>query len=596
MPRNTGGVRIGDLIGPYQVLRLLGRGGMGEVYLARSPAGRPVAVKTLRSDGPLDATQRKRFAREIALARRVNGAYTADVIDADADAEVPWMATEYIGAPSLVELVQQCGVLPPEAIWWIAAGVTEALGTLHAAGIVHRDLKPSNILLPADGPRLIDFGISHARDLTRTEITLGTIAFASPEQARGEPTSPASDVFALGATLFYLATGRPPYPPSEPLQLLVRVAEGTLELAGLPEAVAPVVLACLRHDPAERTPLPELLRLLTEHLDARPEAVGGAPWLPPSWRERIAGYAERASAAGGPATPTTPAAGADGADRPVPLPPAEATTARIAPHPPTLPDVAPFGPVPPPAPAPAARARRVRLAAVASLVVASVAVFTYAATAGSSPSEDPGQAERATSTVSDAPDSPSGSPSDSRPPLTPLYTPKEEITARPVTEFVDVAKGDCVDLAGSDDPNVAIFEPWTKEELDAVPCSSRTAYMQVTDVRWGEDQCPRGGGLGQFSTQHAYVNPVEISVCLQRRFRVGQCFPGLVAQKEADSRSQLLAVQPCRKSELSQLNNTMFQITGLHQGTSRSSSDRCGPGSYYWVLEERDMVLCATAL
>ncbi|MGI5350428.1 serine/threonine-protein kinase [Streptomyces sp. CA-250714] len=187
---------------------------MGRVYLARSPGGRTVAVKILlaTSDGgTISEPDRRRFAREVALAQRVRGLFTAGVVDADADAPVPWMATEYIPAPSLRELVASQGPLPPTALYWIAAGMAEALVSIHTAGLVHRDVKPSNVLLPEDGPRVIDFGISQAADVTRTKTALGTVAFIAPEQARGEPTTTASDVFSLGATLFYLVTGRSPY-------------------------------------------------------------------------------------------------------------------------------------------------------------------------------------------------------------------------------------------------------------------------------------------------------------------------------------------------------------------------------------------------
>ncbi|MHA4816798.1 serine/threonine-protein kinase [Streptomyces aculeolatus] len=291
----------GDRFGPYEVLRLLGRGGMGEVYLARSPAGRPVAVKTLLSEtAPLGAVERARFAREIALARRAGGAHTAAVIDADPEAAVPWMATEYVAAPSLGELVRDCGPpADPAAVAWIGAGVAEALLALHAVGVVHRDVKPSNVLLPVAGPKVVDFGIAHAADLTRTQVTLGTIAFTSPEQARGEPSTPASDVYALGATLFHLATGHPPYPDSEPLQLLVRVSEARVELDGLPPELDGLVRPCLRLAPADRPAVGELLRDLTAR-------VGGAGLLPGAWRERIAAY-ERTGAAAAAEAETAPA-------------------------------------------------------------------------------------------------------------------------------------------------------------------------------------------------------------------------------------------------------------------------------------------------
>ncbi|NYI07040.1 serine/threonine-protein kinase [Allostreptomyces psammosilenae] len=292
-------LRPGERVGPYTVLAELASGGMGCVYLARSPGGRTLAVKTLLaegSDGTVAEADRRRFAREVALARRVRGAYTASVVDADAEAPLPWMATEYIAAPSLRDLVQACGPLPAPAVPWVAAGVAEALVSVHSAGLVHRDVKPSNVLLPADGPRVIDFGISQAADVTRTHAALGTIAFTAPEQARGETTTAASDVFSLGATLFYLAVGRSPYRDSgsgPAVEQLLRVARGELDLAGLPGELHPLIAPCLSLDPTARPTPRQVLDRCAADLAARPEAHGAADWLPPSWVEAIERYRER---------------------------------------------------------------------------------------------------------------------------------------------------------------------------------------------------------------------------------------------------------------------------------------------------------------
>ncbi|CAL9350306.1 Serine_threonine-protein kinase PknD [Streptomyces sp. enrichment culture] len=285
----------GGRIGPYTVLAELASGGMGRVYLARSPGGRTVAVKTLLAtadQGPAEA-DRRRFAREVALARRVRGAFTASVVDADPEAATPWMATEYVAAPSLRELVDSCGPLPADSLHWVAAGMVEALISIHTAGLVHRDVKPSNVLLPEDGPRLIDFGISQATDLTRTKAALGTIPFAAPEQARGEPTTAASDVFSLGATLFHLATGRSPYRgmgEGTAFEQLVRAAEGDLDLGRLPAALDPLIRPCLAVDPAERPTPHALLQMCGEVLARRPEAHGAADWLPAEWADAIERY------------------------------------------------------------------------------------------------------------------------------------------------------------------------------------------------------------------------------------------------------------------------------------------------------------------
>ncbi|MFC8917078.1 protein kinase [Streptomyces sp. NPDC057116] len=275
----------GHRFGPFTVLTELASGGMGRIYLARSPGGRLVAVKTLLTVGEDD---RRRFAREVGLAQRVRGVYTASVVEADAAAEVPWMATEYVPAPSLKDLVERCGPLAPQALYWVAAGMAEALVSLHTAGLVHRDVKPSNVLLPLDGPRVIDFGISQAHDVTRTEVALGTVAYAAPEQARGEPTTTASDVFSLGATLFHLAVGRAPYRDGgagPALEQLVRAATGDLDVTGLPGELEALVLPCLALDPARRPAPADLLAYCSQRLDGAADAHRG--WLSPAWTAEI---------------------------------------------------------------------------------------------------------------------------------------------------------------------------------------------------------------------------------------------------------------------------------------------------------------------
>ncbi|WKX73163.1 serine/threonine-protein kinase [Streptomyces sp. XD-27] len=279
-------------LGAYRLVGRLGSGGMGRIYLARSAAdGSLVAVKTLLAEGAVSDTDRRRFAREVALARRVDSAYTARVRDADPDAERPWMAIDYIPAPALSELVRSAGRLPGSAVRWIAAGTAQALVALHAQGIVHRDVKPQNILLPLAGPRLIDFGISHAFDITRTSLTLGTIAFTSPEQARAEPSTTASDVYSLGATLFHLAVGRPPYPDTDDtIRLLTLVQRGELDLTGLPKELSPLVRPCLAADPGGRPGPADILRGFLEELDRTGTSKRGERWLPPRWTALIQEY------------------------------------------------------------------------------------------------------------------------------------------------------------------------------------------------------------------------------------------------------------------------------------------------------------------
>lgn len=273
-------------LGPYRLLGQLGSGGMGMVYLGRDPAtGQLAALKTLLAPGGVSVEARKRFARETRLARRVTSKYTAKILDADTEAERPWMAMEYVPAPSLEALVVQGGALSDErALRWIGGGVVRALRELHGIRIVHRDVKPLNILLTAGGPKVIDFGISHAADLTSTTLTFGTVAFAAPEQANGEASTSASDIYALGITLAYMARGKLPYPETqEPLQQLNYVRQAATELDGLPPGLTPLIRDCLQMDPGARPTADQLIRRL---------GAQDSQGLPPGWSALIARHAE----------------------------------------------------------------------------------------------------------------------------------------------------------------------------------------------------------------------------------------------------------------------------------------------------------------
>jgi serine/threonine protein kinase len=245
-----------ERIGPYAIVSRLGAGAMGQVYLARSAAGRLVAIKTIKPELAEEEGFRTRFAQEVAAARRVSGFFTAAVVEADPDADVPWLATAYVPAPSLRRMVQVCGPLPPVTVRWLAAGCAEALESIHAVGLVHMDLKPSNVLVATDGPRVIDFGV--ARSAGRIGFApqhgpVGTPAYMAPEQARDiRQVSPASDVFSLGATLLYAATGHPPYSGETTAEVLIRLANELPDLTDLPAELTGLVTACLDRDPKRR--------------------------------------------------------------------------------------------------------------------------------------------------------------------------------------------------------------------------------------------------------------------------------------------------------------------------------------------------------
>jgi serine/threonine protein kinase len=213
-------------IGPYRLRGRLGAGGMGQVYLGLSPGGRHVAVKVVHPDLAASPDFRVRFRREVAAARKVSGMFTAPVVDADVDGATPWLATAYVPGPSLSEAVSEHGPLPAPSVLALAAGLAEGLVAVHAAGVVHRDLKPMNVLLAADGPRIIDFGISRAGEatsLTGVAFVVGSPGFMSPEQAAGGDVGNASDIFSLGAVLAFAATGEGPFGTGSSDALLYRV-------------------------------------------------------------------------------------------------------------------------------------------------------------------------------------------------------------------------------------------------------------------------------------------------------------------------------------------------------------------------------------
>jgi eukaryotic-like serine/threonine-protein kinase len=263
-------------VGPYWLLGRLGSGGMGHVFLGRSPGRRLVAVKVVRAELAGQADFRHRFAGEVTAAQKVSGLFTAPVVDADVDAAVPWLATAYVPGPSLAEAITRHGPLPAPSVLALAAGLAEGLGAIHAAGIVHRDLKPSNVLLADDGPRIIDFGISRAVEattLTGTGVVFGSAAFMSPEQARGHRVGPPSDVFSLGTVLTFAANGQGPFGTGTNNTLLYRVVFTPPDTSGLPAELRPLVGRCLAKDPEQR---PSTDQLLAE-LSTSPPAAG---WLP----------------------------------------------------------------------------------------------------------------------------------------------------------------------------------------------------------------------------------------------------------------------------------------------------------------------------
>ena len=310
-------------IGPYMLLGRLGSGGMGRVYLARSPGGRQVAVKVIRPQLAEDEGFRARFAREVSAARKVGGLFTAQVVDADLDSPVPWLVTAYVPGTSLKEAVEQHGPLPTATVLALAAGLAEGLNAIHAAGVIHRDLKPSNVLLAPDGPRIIDFGISSAVDattLTGTGFMIGSPGFMSPEQAQGMPVGLPGDIFSLAGVLIFAARGEGPFGGGDTAALLYRVVHATPNLDQIPDKIQPLISRCLSRDAARRPTAAEFLAELTA---AYPSAADLSEWLPAGILEPSARHVVEV----GPRPPTTAGSAAEPVARAEPAAVTEAVAA-----------------------------------------------------------------------------------------------------------------------------------------------------------------------------------------------------------------------------------------------------------------------------
>jgi serine/threonine protein kinase len=262
---------------------------MGEVFLGRSAGGWAVAVKVIRPDLAADPEFRVRFKREVAAARSVSGLYTAAVADADTSGPTPWLATAYVPGPSLARAVDLHGPLPTRSVFALAAGLAEGLTAIHRVGLVHRDLKPSNVLLAADGPRIIDFGI--ARDAEWTILTIagqvvGSPDYMSPEQASGQEIGPRSDVFSLGGVLTFAASGQPPFRGVVTAALLTSIVQDEPDLRLVPPALRPLISSCLIKNPADRPTPAQLLVRLGEHAEL------SSGWLPADLLASVPGAAD----------------------------------------------------------------------------------------------------------------------------------------------------------------------------------------------------------------------------------------------------------------------------------------------------------------
>ncbi|GAA2648564.1 hypothetical protein GCM10010425_69920 [Streptomyces spororaveus] len=359
-------------IGGYRLHARLGSGGMGVVYLAYTPGGRPIALKAVHREFAADPEFRERFAQEVASARRIHGLFTAQVVDSGEDDHTPWLATAYVPGPSLHQVVRRHGPLPVRTVLLLVAGIAEALQEIHRVGVVHRDLKPANVLVAGDGPRVIDFGIARAADaaaLTGAGLRIGTAAFMAPEQALGHPVTPATDVFALGALAGFVAGGVPPFGNGPESGALYRVVHEHPDLGRIPRELHDLLSWCLAKSPRDRPTTADLIAAVHAHplVGPRPEFTDG--WLPRPVLEEVGGRTDTGPGRPGPPVPehlqatmaaaAHPAPGPGGttpyAPSPTPTPP-PSPTPTPSPNPVSAPDPAPV----PAAPVPPARRDRRR--------------------------------------------------------------------------------------------------------------------------------------------------------------------------------------------------------------------------------------------
>lgn len=286
------------VVGSFRIHRRLGAGGMGVVYLGSDRRGQRVALKVIRPDLAEDQEFRSRFAREVSAARRIRGGCTARLVAADLDTDKPWFATQYVPGPSLHDKVAEEGPLAASDVAAVGAALSEGLVAVHEAGVVHRDLKPSNILLSPKGPRIIDFGIAWATGastLTHVGTAVGSPGFLAPEQVRGAAVTPATDVFALGATLAYAAMADSPFGQGSSEVMLYRVVHEEAQLHGVPDALSPLIRACLAKDPEERPSTLQLSLRLKEIAAREAQGLGDArPPAPRGDADRPTGPARRA--------------------------------------------------------------------------------------------------------------------------------------------------------------------------------------------------------------------------------------------------------------------------------------------------------------
>ncbi|MGW1778671.1 caspase, EACC1-associated type [Streptomyces sp. NPDC002143] len=536
-------------VGPYELRARLGAGGVGRVYLAFPPAGQSVAVKVLRADLGQDPEFGDRFAREVDLLWKVDSSRVARLVDAHPKAAEPWLASTYVCGPSLQELVREAGPLPDREVLLIASGIAQALKDIHKVRVVHRDLKPANIMLDETGPKIIDFGIAKSVATTlmvRTNVQLGTPAYRSPEQVSGRAKiTGKSDVFTLGSTLYFLATGKDAFTAEDPLGMINLIANEEPDLSVLGAEVRELVRRCMRKDPAER-PTPEEV---VEICEAATGTVAPGAYLPvqkaaPAIHARnqaLRRLMQAHDVVNRPAT-TTPT--------PTPTPP----------EPEPEPSGTPGPPPPEPGPGPGRSGSRGALAALAVLVCAVLLVWLPNHFADSSSDDD---AHGSTASSSDTYTGPDTSPDDETsddpttdPVETPTPTPTPTPSPTPTSPMETAGEGDCLANDGT----------YAKPELEPSDC--KNGVFKVMKALDGTSDTAECAGVADvdYPVSNAYVNRV---LCLS--YQAGTAYHAVAGQcvYGPNSRGSNWARRDCVTGN--------FTVKARLTGTDDTS--RCGPYS-----------------
>jgi hypothetical protein len=618
----------------YVLRGWLGSGGMGTVYLSHTPGGQPVALKVVRREYAQDREFRRRFAREVEAARRVQGPYTAQVLDSDTDEAMPWLASAYVAGPSLAAAIGEHGPLPVRTVTQLMAGVAEALQSIHAARVIHRDLKPANVMLASDGPRVIDFGIAHAADsttVTETGVRLGTPAYMAPEQVTGGRATPALDVFALGLLTHFAATSRHPFGEGQGQALLFRIVSQEPELAACPRDLRPLIARCLAKEPGDR-PSPAEIIDACRKLGGRTALQRGTDWwLPRPVAQQVARREDTVRAA--------PGAGREA--RPDPDPDLEqaqeqderrqaARQAALS-REPTEPDGRRPTPAPSPATPRAARYSPGSWAAAVLVVALLIGVWASqlegkdgggagddkagnasgdswdsdpddsgkpdgrqgsAAGAGSGDSGGSSAGDPDEGADADLDDSSAGGPADDdvdededvdegheEPVADPTPDPTPEVTLdATLAAYQAVRTHTCLRtwMINSTD--------WAGTTPEMIDCDAESAGVWVSEISDTSASCPVDAGRSYLS----YSGGGEtVALCVNRLFRAGQCFLG-----KADGSANLMSWVDCGTRTVPSPYNRLFNITDVGKIYWEPQGDECRKASgnqqtnhYYWTVQ-----------